>query len=84
MTIQLRGKKVAVEKIKKAAKNESSFLSIPEAEEYFGIIKYTGAEVRDLKEGLKVYFGRNFQTFKIAGTDLCLMEEDQVLAVVVD
>ena len=82
MQINLRGKKVAIEKLKKAAKTPGhGGLIIPDSEEYLGHIRFVGESVStDLKVGQKVYFGKNFQIFRMAGIDLCVMDDDQVLA----
>lgn len=86
MQIRLRGNKVAVEKNKKAGKaQETSFIVMPESEEYLGTVRYVGdAASSDLKVGQKVYFSTSHQNVRIAGSDLCIMEDTSVLAVVDD
>lgn len=82
MKINLRGNKVAVEKIK-TAKSETSFLVVPETEEYCGIVKYVGELAsQDLKAGQKVYFSTNFQNLTINGTKLCVLEDKEIFAIV--
>lgn len=82
--INLRGNRVAIEKVKKATKGQQTgFIVVPEGEEYLGIIRYVGdAAAQDLKVGQKVYFGTNLQTARIGGVELCVMEDTQVYAIV--
>lgn len=85
MQIKLRGNKVAVEKIKKADKKGTSFLVVPESEQYTGVIRYVGELAStDLKVGQKVYFSTTYQTTRMAGTELCVMEDKEVYATIED
>lgn len=77
--IKMRGNKVAVEKVKTAAKTDE-WLKMPESEEFVGLVKYTSG-YPDLPEGTRVYFGKDFQQIKIKGIDLCVMEETNVVAI---
>jgi co-chaperonin GroES (HSP10) len=83
MNLVLRGNKVAVEKVRQAAKGNATFLKMPDSDEYIGVVRFVGsAAASDLKVGQKVYFGTNHQNAKIAGMDLCVMEDSQVLAII--
>ncbi len=81
--IQLRGNRIAIEKIKKQTKNTTNgFLVMPDSEEYLGIIKFIGeSSATDLEVGQKVYFSTKFQHVKIQGTDLCIMDDTEVYAI---
>ena len=82
MTLQLKGKRVAIEKLKKQQKNQPGSLILPDGEEYLGVIKYVGPEANpELKVGQKAYFTTNYQQFRIAGSDLCVMQDSEVVAV---
>lgn len=82
MQVNLRGNRVAIEKIKKASKGSGTGLLImPEGEEYMGIVRYVGdSAAKDLKVGQKVYFSTNYQQVRIAGQELCVTEDTQVFA----
>ncbi len=82
MSVQLRGKKIAVEKLAKSG-GQNGLFSMPEDTTSCGIITHIGPEVQqnDLKVGMKVYFGDKRQQVRIEGKDLQVMEEDNVLAV---
>lgn len=81
--IQLRGKRVGVEKFKKAVNQVSGGLIMPkgQGEEFYGIVKYVGPEVPDLKTGIEVYFGTQHQMVRMAGTEIAVMDESNVLAI---
>ncbi len=84
--VQLRGTRVAVEKLKKAKNNNSGLFVEPQTEEFYGEIIYSGKENTDSDLAPKrvVYFGSNFSPVRILGRDLCVMDEDNVLAVITD
>lgn len=84
MQIKLRGKRVAIEKNKKANKKSDGFLIVPDSEESVGTVKYLGSDLTDtdLKIGQKVYFGNQYQNLRMGGADVCVMDELNVLAVV--
>ena len=85
MQVKMRGKKVGVEKLKKSSSKGSSFIVMPESEEYIGIVRYIGDDAaKDLQVGQKVYFSNSFQTVRILGSDVCVMDDVNVLAVVED
>ena len=87
MQIKLRGNKVAVERIKKAEKkkNDIDFLHMPDSEEYTGVIRHVGdSAAKDLAVGQKVYFSTNHQQVRIAGVNLCILEDSFVYAIVQD
>lgn len=81
MQVTLRGNRVAVEKINKASK-EKNWMVVPDSEEYLGIIRFLGQDAKpDLVIGQKVYYATNFQKFRMAGSELCVMEDSNVLAI---
>lgn len=85
MKINLKGKRIAIEKTKKLNKNQSGGLIIPDSEEYLGYVRLVGPEAdSSIQVGQKVYFTTNFQQVRMGGVDLCVMEDSQVLAVVVE
>lgn len=83
--IKFRDKKVGVEKLKKPGKKEPGFIIMPEGDEYLGIVRYVsdGAS-KDFQVGMKVYFGTEFQSIKMNSADICVMNDSNVFAVVVD
>ncbi len=85
MKVQLRGKKVGIEKLK-SSKDKTLFIVLPEDAEYFGHIKYVGPEVsKDIEVGQKVYFGTNsLQNVRMAGTTICVINDEDVLAIITD
>jgi co-chaperonin GroES (HSP10) len=87
MSLQLLGKRYAIEKLRKAPNRSDGLFVEVQSEEYCGIIRYVGNPGPDqfifmLKEGAKVYFGTKFQSFRIGGQELCVMEEENIIAVV--
>lgn len=82
MQVQMRGKRVGIEKLGKSQK-ANSFLEMPEDTNSQGVIKYLGAEAReDLKVGDKVYFGNQRITMNIEGKEIYVMDDDNVVAIV--
>lgn len=79
--LQMRGKKVAVEKLGKSSGSKDSLFALPEDTTSCGTIIAAGPEVTDLQVGQKVYFGDKRQQVRIEGKDLQIMEEDNVLAI---
>lgn len=85
MAILLRGNKVAVEKLKKAGGSTTSFLHIPDSEEYLGQIIHVGETAdKGLKVGQKVYFSTNHQKCRMADKDLCVMDDKEIFAIVTE
>lgn len=86
MTIKLKGKRVAVEKIKKHGKNAAhGGIFLPDSEEYLGHIVHVGEDAdKTIVVGQKVYFSTNHQLVRMDGKELCIMEDTQIYAVVVD
>jgi hypothetical protein len=84
MTIQFRGTRVGIEKSKKHDKSKKdTFLHIPEAEEFVGIVRYVGLDVdKGLTIGQKVYFTTDHQLMRIGGIEVCVMDEKSVVAVI--
>jgi co-chaperonin GroES (HSP10) len=82
MQIKLRGKRVAIEKMKRNAKKDNALFSMPETEEYCGVIRFLGPDVsEDLKVGQTVYFNTQIQEVRMAGIQLCVVDDSNVLAV---
>lgn len=82
--IKFRDKRVGVEKLKKQKKADS-FIVVPDHDEYLGIVRYVSeAASKDLQVGSKVYFGTQFQNVKMNSADICVMDDTNVFAVVVD
>lgn len=87
MQIHLLGNRVGVEKFKKQSNKSDGFLVMVETEEYLGVVKYVGngpGQAQSIKVGDKVYFGSKFQPVRMGGSEICVMEEDNVLAKVTD
>lgn len=85
MSLKFRGNSVGVEKLKKQGKQNNVLFAEPEQEEYRGIVRYVGEKVSaDIAIGAKVFFYTKFQPFRIDGTDLCVMEDSNIVAVVQD
>lgn len=84
MKINLKGKRIAIEKLKKLDKKQvHGGLIMPDSEEYLGHVRLVGSEADpSIQVGQKVYFSTNFQQVRMGGVDLCVMEDSQVLAVV--
>lgn len=84
--IKLKGKRVAVEKLKARQKGMNDLgLVLPDSEEYLGIIMYVSDEAdQSLKPGQKVYFSTNYQPSRISGKELCIMNDTEIFAVVED
>lgn len=82
MPVQMRGKRVAVERLGKSGDQKNTLFSMPEDTTSCGTIIYAGPEVGpELAVGMKVYFGDKRQQVRIEGKDLQVMEEDNVLAI---
>ena len=83
MAIKLKGKRVAVEKMKKKASSNSGGLIMPEGEEFMGEIIHVGEDAdKSLKVGQKVYFSTNYQQSMMEGKQLCIMNDSEIFAVV--
>lgn len=84
MKIKFKGKRVGIEKIKKQEKKNSSFLVIPESEEYIGVVRYVGEDVNpdQYKNGMRVYFTTQHQQMRIGGLDICVMDYEEIVAVI--
>lgn len=83
MQVLMRGKRIGVEKVKKSASSKS-FLAMPEDENAVGFIRYLGRDLvnTDLRVGMKVIYGEKRHQVKIHGTDIIVMDEDNVYATV--
>lgn len=79
----MRGKRVGVEKIGRSAKS-GTFIAMPEDTSAVGIIRFVGDAITssDLKVGMKIYYGKNRHELKMNGTDILVMDEDNVYAIV--
>lgn len=85
MTISLKGKRVAVEKLKKKSQAAHGGIIIPDSEEYLGIVKYVGPDAdKSIEVGHKVYFSTNYQQCRMGGSDLCVMDDKEIFATVQD
>ncbi len=82
MPIVMRGNKIGIEKVGKAAKKQGGII-MPEVADSLGIIRYLGDEAeKDLEIGDKVYYGTERQQVRMGGADIEVMESDNVLAIV--
>ena len=79
--MQVRGKRVVVEKLGKSKDTSNSLFAMPEDTSAVGTIKYVGKDVLDLKPGMKVYYGKNRHELKMDGADVLVMDEDNVYAI---
>lgn len=85
MPVQLRGKKVTVQKLGKSGSGANSLLAMPEDTTHCGTIINLGPECRpDLKVGMKVYFADNRQQIRMEGKDLQLMDDDNIVGIAQD
>jgi co-chaperonin GroES (HSP10) len=84
MQVNLRGKRVGVEKIKSQKPGAAhSGIVMPDSEEYFGIIRYVGSDADPiLKVGQRVYFSTSFQQCMIAGAKICIMNDTEIFGTV--
>ena len=83
--IKFRDKRVGVEKLKKTKNKDNTFMVLPDHDEYLGIVRYVSeAAAKDIQIGSNVYFGNQFQTVKMNSADICVMDDTNVFAVVVD
>lgn len=81
--MQMLGNRVGVEKLKAASKS-SSLMAMPEDTNSTGIIRYLGNTVQSesgLKVGQKVVFGSKREAVRIGGSDIHVMEIDNVFAI---
>lgn len=84
MPVQMRGKRVGVEQLKKAS-NNTSLLAMPEDASAVGIIQFRGSDTaNDLQVGTKVYYGKNYHQLRMNGMNILVMDEDNVYAVVAE
>lgn len=83
MAIKLKGKRVAVEKVKKSGSGSTGGLIMVEGEEYLGVIVHVGEDAdKTLQVGQKVYFSTNYQQSLMEGKNLCIMNDTEIFAVV--
>ncbi len=84
MSILMRGNKIGVEKVGKSSSNLNGII-MPDVADSLGIIRYVGDSVEtDIVVGLKVYYGTKRQQIRMGGSDIEVMESDNVLAIVED
>jgi len=83
MSVQMRGKRVGIEKLGKSSGAKNSFLAMPDDSSAVGYIRFLGKDLQnsDLKVGMKVYYGKNRHEIKINGADILVMDEDNIYAV---
>lgn len=81
--VKMRGKRVGVEAPKKTNRNQGVF-HIPDDNNAVGIVRYLGEDLKatDLKIGDKVYYGDARQKLTMEGTEILVMDESNILAVV--
>jgi len=86
--IQFLGKKVGVEKASKAETKPKTglFVEEPEIADDFGTVRFIGQEITNppFAVGDKVYFGKYREELRMAGKDILVMEESNVLAKVIE
>lgn len=83
MAIRLKGKRVAVEKMKGKSGGNSGGLIMPDGEEFMGQIIHVGDDAdKTLQPGQKVYFSTNYQESLMEGKRLCIMEDKEIFAIV--
>lgn len=80
--LRVRGKRVVVEKLGRSKGSVDSLLAMPEDTSAVGIIRHVGEEVKDLQAGQKVYFGKNRHELRMDGSDVLVMDEENVYAIV--
>lgn len=85
--IQFLGKQVGIEKASKPqAQKTGLFVEEPEIADDFGTVRFIGQEIHNppFAVGDKVYFGKHRQELRMAGKDILVMEESNVLAKVIE
>lgn len=82
MPVQMRGKRIGVEKLGKSS-NQNTLFAMPEDTHSCGIVVFVGDALSDsdIKVGKKVYFGDRRQMIRIEGKEVHVMDEDNVLAI---
>jgi co-chaperonin GroES (HSP10) len=81
----MRNKKIGVEKASKQSKKDVGIWVAPDVADSYGIIRYLGPNsADDLKIGMKVYYGTQREQVRMAGSDIEVMNEDNVIAIVQD
>lgn len=86
MKIQMRGSKIGVQKLGKSKSKSTSPLDaiivMPDAGEDLGIIKYLGSTPpKGLEVGMKIYYGSKRNKIRIDGTEIEVMEDDNIYAI---
>jgi len=85
MKIKMLNNKVGVEKLTKSENSDSSMWVKPEIVNNLGIIKFVNEdEYKNLKVGMKVYFGRDVQEVKMKDSLIQVMSVDNLIAIVED
>lgn len=80
----MRGNKLGVEKLGKSDR-KNSYIYVPESTENLGLIKYIGSNVSpDLSVGMKVFYGDQRTRITIAGSEVEVMEDSNIYAIVED
>lgn len=87
--IELLGKLVGVEKVKKSKglTGNNLFLTEPEVSDDYGQIAFISTEAQketNLNVGDRVYFGKTRQELRIAGRDIIVMDVTNVMAKVTE
>lgn len=83
MQVKMVNNKIAVEKLKRAAKTTASFLHEPNVSDNQGVIKFApiGSEY---VVGMRVYYGNNREEIRMNGIDVYIMDADNIVAIVED
>jgi len=82
MKLKMRNNLVGIINVKKPTKT-TAFV-IPEDNNNCGIVKYVGDNIpadSAIKEGVKVYYGKDRQTIKIKNEDVEVMEDSNILMI---
>ena len=80
MKIRMLESKIAVEAANKQ-KQSGSLLTMPDASDCTGVVRYISEDVKNVKVGQTVCYGSNRQRVKLRGQDFEIMDADNVFAV---
>lgn len=81
MKIQMVNSKIAVVKSEKAASVAEGLLSVPNNSFEYGVVKFA-FEGSKYKPGTKVFFGVKREPMRMGDTQVDVMDEDNVVAIV--
>jgi len=81
MKITMVNGKIAVERVGKSSKKDATVFFAPvEVSQSLGLIKYV-AEGSKYKIDQKVYYGNKREEVRMAGVDVQVMDEDNIIAI---